>query len=392
MLNNEEFEERLEGTNQTVSEAEEIVGEFEQKSAMQFKATSNFDQIHKLFSIDVEGNVHFPNEYSGAWIEGEDLYVALTDVSDDTIKKYTSNLPFPENIKFAKMTKSLNNLESEQSEYLSFFNADKMNVSSYVDVKNNKCAFEVINLPVDNAYKMMKDTFLSVDPKYSFPMDSIIIKQGSVYTPDTDIIGGMLATRSGGNFSVGVCGVVLMPSETIYDGFITCGHKKTISETISINGNEFGKVCRLKYKDNQTGDYACVRMTSTTDTMTNKVYGSSFSYTRNITATADDVPVDTVVMKFGSKSGYATAKVYAVNATVSQTVDANTTVSIKGLTQCTLVSGASAKGDSGGPYYISNGSGNSYKFIGVHSSSSGNNISFTPYVRFKNCFYPKTSV
>lgn len=392
MYSNEEFEERLEGTNQTVSEAKEIIREFEEKSGMQFKAISNFEQIHKLFYTDGFGNVYYPNEYSGSWIEGEDLYVALTNVSDEMIKKYTSNLPFPENIKFAKMAKSLNDLDLEQCQYLTILNANKILVtSSYVDVKNNKCVFEVENLPVDNAYKMINNALLSCDPKYSFSKDSIIIAQGSVSIPDTNIIGGMGSTCSGFEFSVGVCGTIKMSSGTTYEGFCSCGHGKSISDTVSINSSEFGTVCLMRYGDNLTGDFACVHMTST-DTLTNKVYGSSFSFTRNITATADDVPIDTIVMKFGKTSQYATAKVSATNATISHRVDANTTISIKGMTRCTLETGSSAGGDSGGPYYISNGSGNNYKFIGVHSSNSGNSLSFTPYVRFKSYFTPKTSV
>lgn len=241
MFSNEEFEERLEGTDQTVSEAKEIVGEFEQKSAVQFKATSNFDQIHKLFYTDIFGNVYYPNEYSGAWIVGADLYVGLTDVSDETIKKYTSNLPFPENIKFEKMNKSVNDLELEQNEYLSFFNANKILTSSYVDVKNNKCAFEVINLPVDKAYEIIKDTLLSVDPKYSFPMGSIIITQGDISIPETNIIGGMAATRSGGSFSVGVCGTIKMTSGTTYNGFCSCGHKKAFQKPFQLTEMSLAK-------------------------------------------------------------------------------------------------------------------------------------------------------
>ncbi len=390
MFSNEEFEERLEGTNQTVSEAKEIVGEFEQRSALQFRATSNFAQIYKLFHTDVLGNVYYPNEYSGAWIEGENLYVALTDVSDKTINKYTSNLPFPENIKFTKMTKSLNDLELEQSEYLSYFNADNI-VTSYIDVKNNKCAFEIENISVDKAYSIIKDTMLSIDPKFPFSADSIVIKQGNLGILDTNIIGGMAARRTGGTFSVGVCGVIVMPSETIYDGFITCGHKKTISEKIQINGNDFGKVSVLRFGDNKNGDFACVSMSSETDTLTNKVYGSSFSATRNITSSKDDVALDTLVMKFGEESGYATAKVIGNNVSKTVSVNDTTKVTIKGLTLCSIESGKSDGGDSGGPYYIKGGEGNNYSFVGVHSGHNSSEFFFTPYVRFKGYFSPKTS-
>ncbi len=391
MYFNEEFEEQLEGTNQTVSEAKEIVGEFEHKSAMQFRATSNYAQIYKLFRTDVLGNVYYPNEYSGAWIEGEDLYVALTDVSDEIINKYTSYLPFPENIKFAKMAKSLNELELEQSEYLSFFNANNI-VTSYIDVKNNKCAFEVENISVDNAYSIIKNTMLSVDPKFPFSADSIVIKQGNLGILDTNIIGGMAARRTSGTFSVGVCGEIVMPSETIYDGFITCGHKKTISETIQINGNDFGKVCVLRFGDNKNGDFACVNMSSKTDTLTNKVYGSSSSTTRNITSSNDDVAEGTLVMKYGEESGYATGKVTKNNASKTVSVDDTTKVTINGLTLCSIESGQSTGGDSGGPNYIKGGEGNNYTFVGVHCGHNSSEFYFTPYVRFKSYFTPKTSV
>lgn len=392
MFSNEEFEERLEGTNQTVSEAKEIVGEFEQKSAAQFKATSNFDQIQKLFYTDVFGNVYYPTEYSGSWIVGEDLHVGLTDVSGEIIKKYSSNIPFPENIKFEKMAKSLIDLEMEQQEYLSFFNAYNIETaSSYVDVESNKCVFEIINGSIENAYEIIKNTLSSFDSKYSFSMDSIIIKQGGLYIPETNIIGGMKATSSTSSFSVGVCGTIKLSSGT-YEGFCTCGHLQTISDNISINGSEFGKLCLLMYTENEKGDYACVNMTSKTDTLTNKIYGSTSSVTRNITGTADDAAKNTIVMKYGQKSGYATAKVFATNATQKQELPDKTTVTIKGLTQCTIQDGTSNIGDSGGPYYLKNGDGNNYKFIGVHSTHVDTTVTFTPYTRFKSYFTPKTSV
>jgi hypothetical protein len=126
--------------------------------------------------------------------------------------------------------------------------------------------------------------------------------------------------------------------------------------------------------------------------LTNQIYGSSSAYARNITGTLDDLPQDSAVMKYGRLSGYAEATINAQNVTVTSPEG----YSIKGLTKATLTSGASAGGDSGGPYYTQSSSGgNSYNFVGVHygsnSSGGGTNVWFTPHVRFKSYFTVKTS-
>ena len=59
-----------------------------------------------------------------------------------------------------------------------------------------------------------------------------------------------------------------------------------------------------------------------------------------------------------------------------------------------MTSGTSAGGDSGGPYYTQRMiGGDNYNFVGVHWGSNtgdgGDDVWFTPYVRFKEWFTVK---
>lgn len=93
-------------------------------------------------------------------------------------------------------------------------------------------------------------------------------------------------------------------------------------------------------------------------------------------------------MKFGYANGYATGKVTSVNATVIEH-ESGYDYTIKGLIKCSLSTGSSGPGDSGGPYYVlDNGS---YKFVGEHTGTVSGNLYFTPYSSFKKYFTVKTS-
>lgn len=220
--------------------------------------------------------------------------------------------------------------------------------------------------------------------------------EGEIVDAEANIYGGMEINRgssSGPGRSIGVSGTFKSNNVT-YNGIITAGHNLETSGSNQIlyrNGSEFGRVSLLMWKDNGNGDWACVRMTSG-DTLTNKIYGSSSAYTRNITNTIDDLAQGMSLMKYGFSSGYAEATVNAQD----QTVTDSSGKTIKGLTKATLTSGTSAGGDSGGPYYTQGSAGgNNYNFLGVHwgsnTDSGGSNIWFTPYVRFKSYFTVKTS-
>ncbi|MDR2044963.1 MAG: hypothetical protein LBQ15_11530 [Clostridium sp.] len=106
-------------------------------------------------------------------------------------------------------------------------------------------------------------------------------------------------------------------------------------------------------------------------------------------ATKDDLAQGTFVMKYGFAGGYASGTVEAQDVTIN-----DGTYTINGMTQCSLTSGDSIGGDSGGSYYTQN-TGNDYNFVGVHQGISGSGSSkkiyFTPYIRFKAYFTVKTS-
>lgn len=142
------------------------------QSLRQAKANDNFNRIQKLFVTDKAGNTHYPEDYSGAWVDGEYLCVALTDTSAEATEKYKQDIPFPENIKFVKTEKSLNVLEKELNGYIDLLRQNDINCNYYVDVQNNKCVVEVINVPVEDAFDILEK--LGKD----FDKESVIITKG----------------------------------------------------------------------------------------------------------------------------------------------------------------------------------------------------------------------
>lgn len=386
-MSDENLKRELANTNQSVSEAKDIIENFEETSKLQFFANENFKNISATFKVNDNGSITYPLNYAGSWIEESKLCVGLTNTSNAVIDQFKNLASHPMNIEFVERKYSFGELVLFSEYLIEHLNDYKVSAVS-IDDLNNKCIVEVVDDDITTVTSFCYELVSKFNSENStdFSSDVIVVKTGSWSSFETNIIGGKEATENLHHFTVGVCGSIYMSSGTTYNGFVTCGHGRTLSNTVNINGNSFGTICLVGFSNNHYGDYSCVRMTSS-DTLTNKVYGSSTSTTRNITSTSGSVALNATVMKFGYSSGYATATV--TNTSTSVTSGG---VTILGLEECTLTSGSSASGDSGGPYYISGGSGNNYTFVGVHTShSSSGSIKFTPYVRFSSKFIPKTS-
>lgn len=375
------------------------IAEYEAKAAIQYEAKQAYAALSDTFGVTEDGATIYPDDYAGAWIDGEKLYVALTSLDAGVTIEYDEILNGFDCVVYEEAEYSLNELQEIQDSVFEELSENYEVTAYYTEVDTNKIIIEVASdlVAVENEITDVMNApqalIADLDNVASISADLFVIKQGERTETQANIIGGMKINRgsaSGSSYSIGVCGTIKNGSNT-YDGIITAGHGMAISgtqQTIYRASSEFGKTNLLMYKENGNGDWAAVRKTSS-DTLSNLIYGSSSAYTRNITATKDDLVKGTYVMKYGYNGGYCTGTVEAQDVSVN-----NGTFTIKGLTKCSLDSGSSLGGDSGGPYYTQN-TGNSYNFVGVHHGISGSGdstkIYFTPYIRFKTYFTVKTS-
>lgn len=351
--------------------------------------------LYDSFSKTRSGGQVYPDGFAGAWLEGSKLYVAMT--SFDNAYNIRNSLSGYSCVEYVSATYSLNQLNTI---WEATFNQVKDIIqigSTYVDVKTNSIVFNVLT-PVNEAKQIITNN-LSLIKNVVPDNDKLIVNDkmftvntGSMSIPQANIYGGTglrKGSSSGGRYTVGMCGTIKLSMFETCTGIVTAGHSMTTSGTnknMYRGSSVFGETVKVVNDNYLNGDFALVKMTSS-DTLTNKIYGTSSSNTRSITGTNDSVAVGDVIMKYGYVSGYCTGTVTAINATVNQ----NGTY-ITGITFCSLDSGKSAGGDSGGPYYIQ-GSGSSYSFVGVHMgvNSAGTELHFTPYGAFRSYFIPFTN-
>lgn len=375
------------------------IAEYEAKAAIQYEATHAYAALSATFGVTDDGATIYPDDYAGAWIDGADLHVALTSLDASATAKYDEIFNGFDCVMYEEAEYSLNELQEIEDSIFKVLSENYEVTAYYTEVDTNKIIIEAANdlaAVEDEIDELMNapQTFLAnLENVPPIDADLFVIKQGDHIESQASLIGGMkiVAGSSSANvYTIGVCGTIKNGSNT-YSGIITAGHKMALSgsqQTIYRDSKEFGKTTLLMYKENGNGDWAAVRKTNN-DTLSNLIYGSSDAYTRTITATKDDLAKGTYVMKYGCYGGYCTGTVEAQDVT-----QADETYTIKGLTRCSLDSGSSQGGDSGGPYYTQN-TGNSYNFVGVHKGSSGSGnskkIYFTPYIRFKTYFTVKTS-
>lgn len=347
---------------------------------LQTEALEAYSVLYTIFKVDNNGVITYPDDYAGTWIDGSKLIVAVS--SDETKEKtdYAALLKDFGCVEYVNMKYSLNDLENiraNTSEKLS----DSFQLSShYVDEKNNKIAFEFLDFNEKKVNDALSVIIKDEARDELIDLNLFELKQGVPVINEINLYGGRGISNSTSSFSLGMCGTFKYDYITC-SGFVTSAHGLSFNQTISRSGSsDMGIVRALSLGTN--GDYALVEVTNG-DTLTNKVYSTS-STTVSITGVLEDPPVGTTLAKYGFSGEDATADVVSRNITVT-----SSGISTGGITQCKLTSGSSLAGDSGGPYRSGS------KFAGVHKGintvSGVTYVYFTPYVKFKNIFTPKTS-
>lgn len=118
-------------------------------SRVQERANAAHNLIINSMGVDEIGNVNFPNNYAGSWIEEEKLVIALTDTSDASAVEYENWAgEYADVLQFKKAKYSYNYLYAKMDEIVN-------------DVSNNH-GIEILNYGVS---EMENEIFIVVDSK-----------------------------------------------------------------------------------------------------------------------------------------------------------------------------------------------------------------------------------
>lgn len=370
--------------DEKISTLEEIPVEYVLAMQRQEKPLEAYYTLYNTFESDENGGYVYPNEFAGTWIDDDKLVIAITDVSKNTIMNYYDILKDYDCIEIKKVEYSLNYLKERSEEV--YNQIDDGFISEYgVDVMNNSLKFGYDGDLKEFEQKLKAFTSDLKNEPASYCSEFA--------ESNADLVGGMPIQSGGYAVTLGMCGTSGLNFTA--NAVVTCGHYMSVGNDVKhysdTDTSLIGKVRIVNFSENSYGDYSIASVSdSADDTLTNLVKGSSVNTA--ITGYSDSIPINTVFLKYGNKSGFSIHKVVDTEVTINTRVDENTTVKVKGMTKGSLLSGSSSqKGDSGGPVFYTS-SGTNY-FVGVHSSgnSTTNMVYFTPYQYFADDFIPKTA-
>lgn len=156
----------------------------------------------------------------------------------------------------------------------------------------------------------------------------------------------------------------------------------TPDSTGVIMGSKIGTVKYRTFDNEKYGDFSIVELDNGVES-SSKVLAGNTTYT--LSGIKNSVPLNTVLFKYGYKTGISQVLVTNTNVRAHINTD-GFDLYVNGMTQATLLSGDSQHGDSGDPY-LAYENGNWY-LTGIHSGVKLNsNGEATNVVRFTPCGY-----
>ena len=311
----------------------------------------------------------YPDNYGGDYISENTLIIQLVSPTEEDYAYYTGLLEdYVDHIAFEEVNYSYNFLQTA-SEDVSKELSDELEITGYgVRMSQNSVILSVKPGSLD---AMVSAQNANGTTALNLP-DYIQIQADAASSTDAILYGGDSICTATGGYTMAACGS--------YGGtvaIVTCGHGNLSVGTTFYYGTTtstpIGKVQKVNYASGLYGDYSIVTVT----------YSHTLSkYIRNATgyvliSAYDENPAEgTIVCKYGQTTKYGVGTITDTN----QTILADKTVTVKGMTKVALLEGyTSDNGDSGGPYYYQDSS-LGYVFCGVHHGHSSSSTSyFTPY-------------
>lgn len=317
-----------------------------------------------------DGSLIYPDTFGGKYIDGDTLVICLTKISDDICAPYINLLyDYEDYYRFSLVEYSYNELLDGCCVAVEQMSDAGLNVVEYsVRQRENKIYIGVEESDISSANALCNNIRVAdnADGALRSELATLPIKIEAVDYPEpqtANLTGGSLTlynTQTTERMSLGVCGT--------YDGYpaiLTCGHEdQSFGDGIRLNNSSgafLGSVVYHNYYDNATGDYEIIKITNPNYAITNTI-----ADTYSISGTSSGLSEGTLLYKYGAVSNITYCMIEDTDITINHD---ETGYSISGMTRTRVLSGTSAKGDSGGPYFRL--LGNSCYFCGIHSSQNG---------------------
>ena len=355
-------------------EGEETKEYYEDLMRRQVNAVGASKALKQAFGFDETGNIQYPPDFAGMWLEGEILVVALTDVSEDTMAQYRSwagtysgCLQFKEaQYSYVELMQAKAAVTAELWE-----NHQIMVLESYVSEAAN-----MIVIGVDEPSLAIIEASPSLID-YDYPIQ---FKIGS-YSRPTASIGGGESLRNNSSYEN-----ITMSCAGTYRGSkaaLSCGHiYQNLGDEIYSYGLKkvIGNVVYHQF-NNGSGDYEIISMT---DLSASPSYVIAKNY--SVKSTVADVSTGTVVRFYGRKSDYVGYGTVSQRGMKTTYIDENGNVIgvVYDLSRIKVTYGGNLAGDSGGPIFSDHEDGGKWvNYCGVLNGSSKDDgylyIVFTPY-------------
>ncbi len=341
-----------------------------------------YTNLVESFSKTLDGEINFPSNYAGSFIEGDKLIISVVNLSDEVKKDYLKRCKISDCVVFREVENSISDLEAARKEAYKLGNDGFDIISTGIDVQNNQLT---IGLNKEKHSLLLQQSTDNTDlPFISFP--SLISDQRKAQLKLSElpvnvqltspvmscvsVKGGNKLTNGrgtyGSSFTCGVAGKYLGKN-----AILTCGHGNEMEVSVSYNGTVIGKSAYWRANTqpsfqgkNAVGDFAIV--------LTNSNVTLSRTLSNNVSiSSANAVPTGTTVTKYGATAGLATGKVAQVGITLKYSGTGMTTYYVNGLMKVGTTTSATKNpvqpGDSGGPVY--NSSSSKYNFNGIITAS-----------------------
>ena len=297
---------------------------------IQREALLAVESLYSNFTINSNGVLTYPEEFSGEYLEADTLIICLTDTSDEMIQKYSAWTNNYNKVTFQNATYSLNYLNSIRD--------------SFDELVND---FSLVAYGVD---RTANNVFVDLP---------VIVSVASPVEATASVYGGDgYGLTSGTSSSASIC---IGGTYNGNNAVASCGHGLSLNKKVYKGSSEIGTVVYQNFGG--WGDYSVIKLNSSY-TPTNKV--RSANGTNSISGCSYYPTAGTAIYKYGTATGYAYGTINQVDVTVTVS-DLWGQTTVKGLygTSIRNSNGTTCidNGDSGGPAYLKSGS--SYNIAGI---------------------------
>jgi len=354
---------------------------------LQQPALDAFDDLCRTFEHDSYGNVIYPDDFAGEYVDTEKdfaLVIRVTDLSSETVQSYLSRIPDAEHVRFELGVFSINELLFWRDNLREFMEEKGFPVVlSGIDHRKGELVVQ-LNEEQKEAFlqaeayrelsKILEENNLPVTIQFGPQAErtATTLKGGYAITNSSYTVNGShpsLTIGFGGSFSIS--------GNTYSNCILTCGHDSYLTHFFTFFDGEttstIGQVIFSRYSSSPSyfteGDFSVINLNNNF-TKSNKVLGANAAQV-SISAYYSSSPSSGTYYKYGATTGFSSGSVYLSDVQMG-TGGTNTTY-VNHLIALTIQPGELSTGDSGGPVYTSINNSSNKKAMGI-ITAKGNPI------------------